>query len=336
MDRTLTGERPAAPRWETSRLLSDLLLSPRPRGFDTLAVVPSNVRAVESGLLFANGLSTLVALIGPSGWGKTHVLEATANRILCERGPRACELWNAAEWVVAGRSKGTSSPLLLDNVQDALGRARMRQQLRLALERRVKAGWPTMLSFTESRLSRLCRSALPSYRDWNVAMIREPDAAEREVLVNHMAENEGVVMAVELRRILAHRLDGNGRTLIGALKRLRLNGSKWITPEHVLRACGILNPFFAADSAWDLRDHVLECASSLESEHPNAKADLIVYVLLRVAQLCEVDVARYLAIEPARAYASAQRVEAQLAQDPLARREFERFIVELVSGLQPA
>ena len=79
--------------WAISQPISEVLLNPRPRGFDTLAVVPSNVRAVESGLLFANGLLAHVAVVGPSGWGKSHLLEAVANHIACERGARSYALF---------------------------------------------------------------------------------------------------------------------------------------------------------------------------------------------------------------------------------------------------
>jgi chromosomal replication initiation ATPase DnaA len=327
--------RHATPGWALSQPLTEVLLNPRPRGFDTLAVVPSNVRAIECGLLFTNGLVSFAAVVGPSGWGKSHLLEAVANRLAQERGARSYELWSAAEWIAASRNRASSLALILDNVQDVLARPRFRQQLRIALERRVRAGWPTLLSFTESRLTRQIRSALPCQREWSTILISPPSHDEREVLVHHMANTEGVNLALELRRILAYRLEGNGRTLLGALKRLRLNGSTWITPEEILRACGLLNPFFAANSAWDLRDHIFECAAAQREGHSNDSSDLAVYAMLKVAQLCESDVARYLEIEPARAYSIAQCMDRQVRQDPEARRRVQGFVENVVSALQP-
>lgn len=321
--------------WAISHSISEVLLNPRPRGFDTLAVVPSNVRAIESGLLFANGLLSHVAIVGPSGWGKSHLLEAVANHIACERGARSYELWSASEWIVGSRNRNQQVSLILDNVQDVLQKLRYRQQFRIAIERRVKSGLPTLLSFTESRLTRGVRNALPCSRDWNVVLLQRPDSEEREVLVHHMALNEGVVLSLELRRILAHRLEGNGRTLLGALKRLRLNGVNWVSPEEILKACGLLNPFFAANSAWDLRDHIFEYATGSSDLAANADADFAVYAMLKVAQLCEADVARYLEIEPAKAYAIAQRVDSRLREDPVSRLAAQRFIEGVVSALEP-
>jgi len=336
MDTVSAPDRATPKTWAISPALSDVLLNPKPRGFDSLAVVPSNVRAVEAGLLFSNALVSFVAVVGPSGWGKSHLLEAVASRIAAERGPRSYEMWSANEWVIASRTRTSNLALILDNVQDALAKSRSRQQLRVALERRVRAGWPTILSFTDTKISRPVRAALPSFRDWSLLQIRPPDGTEREVVVSHMAQSEGVVLALELRRILAHRLDGNGRTLIGALKRLRLNGSQWVSSEDVLRACGILNPFFASNSAWDLRDHISEIAGIRSANDQNVTVDLAVYAMLKIAQLSEADVARYLEIEPARAYAIVQKVESRLREDHEARAASQSFVERVVSALQPA
>ena len=288
---------------------------------------------MEAGLLFAGGLSTFVAVIGPSGWGKTHLVEAIGNRLADERGPRSYEVWSAEEWVVASRNRTSSSVLLLDNVQDALVRSRSRQQLRVALERRVKAGWPTLLSFTESRCTRPIRNAMPSPREWNVAVIRAPDGAEREVIIDQMARAEGITMGVELTRILAHRMDGNGRTLIGALKRLRLNGPTWTSSAEVLRACGILNPFFAGNSAWDLRDHISEIAQIKQEIRSTSPSECAIYAMLKVAQLGEADVARYFEIGPARAYTVSQRVDERVKSDPAVRTEVSAFVDRVVATL---
>ncbi len=316
--------------------LSDVLLQPTRRGFSTLAVVPSNVRAVETGLLFATGTLLFAAVLGPSGWGKSHLLEAVANHHPGPFNGRRCELWSALEWLNGSRTRSGPAALLLDNVQDALARSRSRQALRVALERRVRAGWPTLLAFTETGPTRSVRAALPQQREWALATLRTPDAVEREVVVGQMAETEGVLLAPELRRILAHRLEGNGRTLLGALKRLQLAGDKWITPADVLRACGVLNPFFASSSAWDLRDHLLEVAADYACQCAvTTRQDLAAYAMLKVAQLSEADVARYLKLEPGHAYAVAQRVEADLHGDGAARAVADRFVNRVVATLQP-
>ena len=51
------------------------------RNFDTIATLPSNVEAVEAALQFAVGANPFMVLVGPSGWGKTHLLECVATRL---------------------------------------------------------------------------------------------------------------------------------------------------------------------------------------------------------------------------------------------------------------
>jgi hypothetical protein len=337
METAVLSERLRSEAWDYSPSLSQVLLKPPPRGFDTFAVVASNVRAVEAALLFSNGMLPFLAIVGLSSWGKSHLLEAVAGRIGTEGGPRSCELWSASEWLRSSRSRSTSSALLLDNAQDALSSARSRQHLRLALERRVKAGWPTLLSFTESRVTRPIRGVLPSARDWTLVTLRAPDAREREAVLAQMAEAEGVSLSADLSRILAHRLEGNGRTLVGALKRLRLAGTSWLSAADTLRACGLLNPFFASSSAWDLRDHVLETSCCLpQAESGPTCQELAVYTMLRVAQLSENDVARYLKLDPGRAYGLAQQVELALQFDEEARLKATGFVERIVATLQPS
>src|SRR5687767_10490030 len=81
---------------ETPRLSEVLFKS---RSFESLAAVPSNVEALETALLFATGLQSFAALVGPSGWGKTHLLEAVSRKLRNDAGYRSCNVHTAADWV---------------------------------------------------------------------------------------------------------------------------------------------------------------------------------------------------------------------------------------------
>ena len=60
--------------------LSNVLFERRVATFNSLAALPSNVEAIEAALMFSAGLNPFVAIVGPSGWGKSHLLGATSSR----------------------------------------------------------------------------------------------------------------------------------------------------------------------------------------------------------------------------------------------------------------
>ena len=82
----------AAQEVNRSPRLSDVLFPNVARNFSTIAGVPSNIQAVETGLMFANANTNFVALVGPSGWGKTHLMEAIA------RAPSSSEQGHISEF----------------------------------------------------------------------------------------------------------------------------------------------------------------------------------------------------------------------------------------------
>ena len=81
-----------------------------------------------------------------------------------------------------------------------------------------------------------------------------------------------------------------------------------------LRACGVLNPFFADNSSWDLRDHIASCAQEFPSECLSIQwEDLAIFAMLRIALLAEADVAQYFQIKPAAAYTRGIRFEERVS-----------------------
>lgn len=328
-------ERDRVPRNETieSTRLSDVLFGAK--GFDSLAAIPSNVEAIETASMFSAGLQTFAALVGPSGWGKTHILEAVARRLRYEAGYSECNVRSARDWVADTVHTDPHVPLILDNVQDILSKSRSRVRLRLALERRTKAGRPTILGFTSNKAGRAIRSLLPQPRAWAISSISNPAPSERQIIVAKIAQTEGVIISDGLVRLLSHRLKGNGLTIRGAMKRLRLHDGNWLGANGTLRACGVLNPFFSDNSSWDLRDHIMACAKSFGLEYATLSSqDLAIYIMLRQASLGEADVARFFDIEPAQAYNIAARLERKITECQQSSEIVQRFIETTVERLR--
>ncbi len=301
------------------------------RSFASLAGIPSNIRALESGLTFAAGLQPFVALVGPTGWGKTHLLEAVAYRISLDF-ELAPEVLPACDFTVHGPKSESTTPLILDDVQDAMRKPKQRQLLRYALEGRVRAGRPTMLAFTMEKETRQLRSFLPGCRDWVIATMAEPEEAERITLIDQMSQNEGLALSPGLTDIIARHMRGNGRTLSGALKRLRLADVSWLDSRATLRACGVLDAFFSDNPAWDLRLTILRAAEACRARFSRISViDLALYAMLHEAALGEADVARTVGVEPAEAYLRASRFakEMQASGDVGANvRQFVDLVVQ--------
>lgn len=280
------------------------------------------MHALESARLFANRAAPFVALVGPSGWGKSHLLHATSETLRSEF-LRSAGVSEAADYALNPGRRDVHAPLLLDNVRCALDRSRVRLQLRLALERRVRSGRPTMLCFTGSVNSATMRSFLPHFKDWIVCPIAAPKTNERESLVRQMAGKEDLDLSRCLYWLLSTQLGGNASTILGALKRLRLYHTHWSDPSMTLRACGVLNPYFADNSGWDLREHIYTCAQQFPSEGMTIdRKALAVFAMLRIALLAEAEVAHFMEMEPAAVYTSAIRFEARVSSpDHCAERD---------------
>lgn len=312
--------------------LSEVLFEAPRSTFASFAPLPSNVEAAEACLRFSAGVEPLVAITGLSGWGKSHLLEAAALRMAKSLPP--VRLASVDEHLRGQGSDDVSGPLLLDDCQMVLGRPKARLALRLLLERRVRAGRPTLLAFTLPRPTRAVAGLLPQERSWTVATIEAPAAAERAMLIEQMASVEGLTLSPRLVRIVSTRMHGNGRTLSGALKRLRLAGATWLDSTATVRACGLLDPFFADDPHWDLRLSIGRLAERHRTRFGRVlPADLATYVMLRVAGLAEADVARSLGIEPGVAYLRAGRFAQEMMADPAVAGYLERFAEIVVEAL---
>jgi chromosomal replication initiation ATPase DnaA len=289
------------------RLSRVLVEAPAP-SFGTFARLASNAEALDLAHQFSDGACSFLAIVGPSGWGKSHILTSAAARVsrLDGREPNVC---NASEWALGMARGDAAATLLLDNVQDVMEKPRVKTLLKAGLERRMRSGRRTMLSFTAARSSRQIRNLLPLARQWNWAALQAPTMDERVLVLEQMAAGERLELSDALTDLIARRMRGNGRTISGALKRLKLFGSRWTSPRHIIRACGVLDMFFIDNSAWDLRGVLAESARRLDSSD-----DLAAYLMLREAALSESHVAQFLRVTPSSAYQAAARF-ARLAEE---------------------
>ncbi len=313
--------------------LSEVLFTKGHRTFGSMAALPSNVDAIESSLLFATGMTTFAAIVGPSGWGKTHLIQAACNRIGQDHGVIP-EPLATLDYLANPPRFDSHAPLILDDAQESLSRPRMRMILRLNLERRVRGGRPTMLAFTATKVTRQIRALLPSAHDWSISALASAQPAERIPLIHHMASAEGLTLSPCLVNMIAFQMHGNGRTLSGALKRLKLSGSEWVDSVSILRACGLLDPFFSDNSSWDLRLRILKSTEfhrgKLGTLNP---PDLALYTMLSICGLSEASAARALGIEPAEAYGRCARFHDRMVAHPDERKVVQQFAELVVEKL---
>jgi len=316
--------------------ISQALFTSNTKVFRSIASLPSNVEAIEASMLFSAGLENLVALVGPSGWGKTHLLNAAVERMQNEYGFEAVSVHNAMDWLNTGSRQSTFMPLVLDNVQACLASTKNRQALRLALERRTRAYRPTLLSFTASSPSRQIRQILPQAREWSICTIKPPTPIERKLVIKHMCASEGLSVSDTLINLAANKIQGNGRSYLGAVKRLKLQQSKWMTVQETLRACGILNPFLSDNSSWDLREHIARIVldrSKITALIPGDPLAVSAYLMMREAWLCESEIASYLKVEPKHVYGMAMSIEKAIFENNETRIAMVRLMSDIVQTL---
>ncbi len=313
--------------------LSQVLFERREHSFNSLAALPSNVEAIDAALKFAAGLNPFVVIVGPSGWGKTHLLNAIAQRLAHDL-LAVPEILSVSDYVSNTSRVDISGPLLLDDVQEAMGRSRMKMSLRLNLERRVKCNKQTILAFTSPKPSRALKAFLPSARDWTIVSMGAAEPAERLLLLDQMSTAEGLALSPRLTKVMADQMLGNGLTLAGALKRLRLSGTNWLDSNATLRALGLLDPFFADNSSWDLKHKVLRVAEHSKFQFSKvSSSDLALYTMLHEAGLNEIEVARATGVEPAEAYLRASKFKARLADCETSRVYVKQFVDLVVEEL---
>lgn len=311
--------------------LSKVLFEPASRKFASFSVVPSNVSAVETSLQFATGLTTFAVILGPSGWGKTHLLESVAERLKSRGGP--VQMLGANEWLASGRLDH-NGPLLLDDVLEVSKRPRLRVQLRIALERRFRSGRPTLLCMSANKRTRQLSQMLPSSSAWQIGVIGDPAAEERILIVNDLAKSQGLSLSVALTRVIAYEMRGSGSTVQGALKRLRLMGALWNDVNGTLKAFGILDPCFCDNGNWDFARHIVQTARNFPFDKYSVdREELLAFTMLKEASLGEEHAARAMRMHPGETYQLSQAFERTYRDSDLAALAARQFAETIINGL---
>jgi vacuolar-type H+-ATPase catalytic subunit A/Vma1 len=295
--------------------LSALVLPTEKIGFKVIAPLHTNVRAIEATLLFASGHQSFVAITGPSGCGKTLLLQAAHQHIESNHIAEV-ECMSAEQFLKLESRVGLEKVLILDDCQDVFGKPKQCLRLRLALDRRVRGNRPTLVAFSGSGRDRRINNLLPGPRKWCFESISEPTLAGRISLVSHLASKERLNLSSTFIKIIATRLLGNGRVIAGALHRLKLEKNDWNDSLQVLHGCGLLDPYFADNSNWDIKHRIVKvmnecCPTSLRLD----SKELACYLMINVAGLCESSVANYLETDPCRCYQNANSVAKQVKSD---------------------
>jgi hypothetical protein len=140
-------------------------------------------------------------------------------------------------------------------------------------------------------------------------------------VVRRMALIEGIRLSDQMLRLMSVHLHGNGHSLLGALRRLRLVKNNWLQPTDVMYGCGLLSPYMMGQDGWDPRDAVFEGVSRAMENETGARNrcfDLCAYFMLVEMSLSEQQVATFFGVGPGEVYAMAVRTQARLRDEAFA------------------
>ncbi len=295
--------------------MSAVVLPAEETGFRVIAPLHTNVKAIEATLLFATNHQPFVAITGPAGCGKTLLLTA-ASQYLVANGPQCVEFMSAEQFLKIEGRIGLEKTIILDDCQDVFGKPKQCLRLRLALDRRVRGNRPTLVAFNCTGRDRRINALLPAPRKWCLESISEPSLAGRIALVHHLAKKERLNISPIFTKIIGAKLLGNGRVIAGALHRLKLEKNEWTDSQQILKGCGLLDPYFADNSNWDLRHRIMRVSNDVVAKDDRlGSTELSCYLMIHVAGLCESSVSNYLETDPGRCYQLATRVAKMVKND---------------------
>lgn len=282
----------------------------------SIAAVPSNRNALTVGFEFACGQLRFVGLGGPSGWGKSELLAHVA-RAASHIHERPIRVWDASDWAIA-QAPATAEPvLILDDLQDAVKSPRMRHLLRVRLDQRLRRNLPTMIGKTGDFAIDVRLRVIASNR-WHLAAIQAPTPGERQCIAHRIALEEGLILHPSIASLIATHLNGNGRSIRGALLRLKILRSDWGQDADFAEACGRLGPFLIGEDGWDPRDVVQEAVNYVFLAWPEAppvgRRAVLAFALHKLLRLAEEDVAWFLRIKTGQVYRHCRNVNERLNQ----------------------
>ncbi len=289
---------------------------------DRFEHVNSNGEACRQALAFLEGSARNVAIYGARGWGKSHILHAAGTAV----GANVLDI----------REKRTNrlpdAPVLvLDDVDACEAQPKRRQEIRLELERRLRARKQTLVVL--SGTDRTARSFLPSPRSWKLVRLNDPNDAERLAIVGRMCSNEGLELSCTSVELVSRLVRGDGHSLFGALRRLRAGAEGHSASLHPLRVAGLLHPYLLDNSDYDLRDIVLDQVSRSSGADVRRHTELAVFALAEVAGLSEGCVAAYFGIRPGDVYRICTSGRCRRETDMIWKSQVDRIVYNTASYL---
>lgn len=182
------------------------------------------------------GAMTPVLLHGPSGTGKSHLLEAIALRTRQLRSRSAVVLLSAEQFTTTfldalhgrrglpgfRRSLRSADLLLVDDIQFLAGKKATVSELLHTVEALLRAGRQVVLTADRDAegLGELGADLQARLRGGMSAPMLPPDGPTREGIVAALAARRGLELPADVVRFVADRLTRNARELAGAVNRL--------------------------------------------------------------------------------------------------------------------
>ncbi|MBL8064254.1 MAG: hypothetical protein JNM34_00195 [Chthonomonadaceae bacterium] len=303
-----------------------------PSSLGSFAALPSNIAAIEAALRFAHGTLPFVAITGPCGWGKTHLL-STVETVLSKSDAKPLSL-TALQWSRSARPSSSSSPLIIDEAQELLSHPRSRHVWRQCLDVRKRTGRPTLVAWTSEGADHRTRSLLGLGPGWELAELQCPGLDEKELLVMRIAAELGVELSDLVVKVVARHVYGNGRSVRGALQRLKLVKKDWTSDLDVIPACGVLSPYLLGHDGWDPRDHVHDAVLSCTAGD-SISLPLSCHLMLVEMGLPEREVAEFVKLPPGKAYQYSRSIT-DLKGDKRVGNLLDSCKIAILSGFQEA
>jgi len=184
-------------------------------------------------------------LHGPSGVGKTHLLEGILSEIRKRKRNAAAVYLTAEEFmthfVEAIRGGGLPSfrqkyrhakLLLIDDIQFLSGKRSTLVELLSTVDTLIKSGQQLVLTADRplSKLTELGPELLTRLNGGNVCGIEPPDHSARLEIVAQMVKRLGMTVPKNVQRFITSRLTSNARTISGALCRLQATSQAFGQP----------------------------------------------------------------------------------------------------------
>ena len=209
-----------------------------PLSLDAYVVGGGNRMAHAAAAMAAErpGAMTPVLLHGPSGTGKSHLLEAIALRTRQLRSRSAVVLLSAEQFTTTfldalhgrrglpgfRRSLRSADLLLVDDIQFLAGKKATVSELLHTVEALLRSGRQVVLTADRDAegLGELGADLQARLRGGMSAPILPPDAPTREGIVAALAARRGLDLPADVIRFVADRLTRNARELAGAVNRL--------------------------------------------------------------------------------------------------------------------